>query len=286
MNKGSKKHWILQAVLVTASLAVFYVVYVLPRTEPASKLREQQVEKAKEDIHQQIDQVKKELSGTDVARLNGFETMFSVSQGNIKIQYLDSIIRFWDKQMRPAIAAIYAEDKAELTQAGGDWMEAGNRYLQMASFLKGDDQQWAYTRGKAVFETILKSDPENADAKIGLGICLVESGQGSPMEGIGLLRDVVDKDPGNTRAILQLGHFSVFSGQFQKALERYRQALAVDPLLDEAYFFIGDTYAKMGETDSAFIFLNKYKELQQEQVVKDQIDLYMQEIKIKSNNKN
>lgn len=286
MSKGSKKHWILQAVLITASLAVFYVVYELPRTEPPTKIREQQVEKAKEDIRQQIDQVKKELTGTDVARLNGFETMFSVSQGNIKIQYLDSIIRFWDKQMRPAIAAIYAEDKAEITQAGSDWMEAGNRYLQMASFLKGDDRQWAYTRGKAVFETILKTDTENADAKIGLGICLVESGQGSPMEGIGLLRDVVDKDPANTRAILQLGHFSVFSGQFQKALERYRQALAVDPMLDEAYFFIGDTYAKMGETDSAFLFLNKYKELQQEQIVKDQIDLYMQEIKIKSNNKN
>lgn len=286
MNKGSKKVWIFQAVLVLASIAVFYVVYVMPRTEPASKLREQQVEKTKQNIRQQIDQVKKELSGTDIARLNGYETMFSVSQGNIKIQYLDSIIRFWDKQMRPAISAIYAEDKAELTQAGEDWMEAGNRYLQMASFLKGDDRQWAYTRGKAVFETILKSDPENADAKIGLGICLVESGQGSPMEGIGLLRDVVDKDPQNTRAILQLGHFSVFSGQFQKALERYRQALEVDPSLDEAYFFIGDTYAKMGETDSAFIFLNKYKELQQEQVVKDQIDLYMQEIKIKSNDKN
>lgn len=286
MNQGPKKHWILQAMLITASLAVFYVVYILPRTEPAAKIREQQAEKAKEDIHQQIDQVKKELSGTDVAKLNGFETMFSVSQGNIKIQYLDSIIRFWDKQMRPAIAAIYAEDKAELTQLKEDWLEAGNRYLQMASFLKGDDRQWAYNRGKAVFETILKSDPENADAKIGLGVCLVESGQGSPMEGIGLLRDVVDKDPTNTRAILQLGHFSVFSGQFQKALDRYRQALAVDPKLDEAYFFIGDTYAKMGETDSAFIFLNKYKELQQEQVVKDQIDLYMQEIKIKSNNKN
>lgn len=286
MNKGSKKNWILQTVLIVASFAIFYVVYIMPRTEPASILIEQQVEKAKEDISQQIDQVKKELSGSDFARLNGYETMFSVSQGNIKIQYLDSIIRFWDKQMRPAIAAIYAEDKAELTQAGEDWMEAGNRYLQMASFLKEDDRQWAYNRGKVVFETILKADPENADAKIGLGVCIVESGQGSPMEGIKLIRDVVEKDPRNVRAILQLGHFSVFSGQFQKALERYRQALAVDPSLDEAYFFMGDTYAKMGETDSAFIFLNIYKELQQEQVVKDQIDLYMQEIKIKSNNKN
>jgi len=286
MNKGSKKQWILQAVLVTATFAIFCVVYLLPRTEPASKIREQQVEKAKEEIYQQIEQVKKELSGTDVAKLNGFETMFSVSQDNIKIQYLDSIIRFWDKQMRPAIAAIYAEDKAILTQANDHWMEAGNRYLQIASFLKGEDRQWAYSRGKAVFETILKSDPQNADAKIGLGICLVESGLGSPMEGIGLLRSVVDKDPTNTRAILQLGHFSVISGQFQKALERYRQALAIDPLLDEAYFFIGDTYAKMGQTDSAFIFLNKYKELQQEDVVKKQIDWYMQEIKIKSNNKN
>ncbi len=286
MNKKSKKHWILQAMLITASLAVFYVVYILPRTEPVSKIREQQAEKFKEDINQQINEVKKELSGTDVAKLNGFETMYAISQGNIKIQYLDSIIRFWDKQMRPAIAAIYAEDKAELTQSKEDWLNAGNRYLQMASFLKGDDRQWAYNRGKAVFETILKLDPENADAKIGLGVCLVESGQGSPMEGIGLLRDVVDKNPTNTRAILQLGHFSVFSGQFQKALDRYRQALAVDPKLDEAYFFIGDTYAKMGETDSALIFLNKYKELQQEQVVKDQIELYMQEIKLKSNNKN
>lgn len=286
MNKGSIKVWIFQAVLVSASIAVFYVIYKMPRTEPAAKLREQQVEKTKQNIRQQIDQVKKELSGTDITRLNGYETMFSVSQGNIKTQYLDSIIRFWDKQMRPAIAAIYAEDKAELTQAEEDWLEAGNRYLQIASFLKDDDQQWAYNRGKIAFETVLKADPENADAQIGLGVCLVESGQGSPMEGIGLLRNVVNKDPRNVRAILQLGHFSVLSGQFQKALERYRQALEVDPSLDEAYFFIGDTYAKMGKTDSAFVFLNKYKELQKEQVVKDQIDLYMQEIKIKSNDKN
>jgi lipopolysaccharide biosynthesis regulator YciM len=106
------------------------------------------------------------------------------------------------------------------------------------------------------------------------------------MEGIGLIREVVEKDSTNTRAILQLGHFSVFSGQFPNAIKRYEQALRIDPTLTETYFFIGDTYAKMGDMEQAETYLRKYKDLQEGEEVKAQVEAYIEELKLKSNTKN
>jgi tetratricopeptide (TPR) repeat protein len=279
-NKGK----LLQVLLIISSISVFLLLYFLPKNYSITKIKEEQKVETKNDISRQINEVKKELDSTSLIKLTGFETLYSTTQGSIKISYLDSIIRFWDIQMRPAIAAIYAEEKATLVNTDDMWLESGNRYLQMASLLEEKDKAWAYQRGKEVFEKIIAQSPDNTDAKIGLGVCIVESGLGSPMEGITLIRQVLEKDPNNLKAILQLGHFSVFSGQFAKAVERYKQAIQINPELDEAYFYLGDTFAKMGETDSAVAYLNRYKNMQQEPVVIEKITEYINEIKTKSNN--
>lgn len=77
----------------------------------------------------------------------------------------------------------------------------------------------------------------------------------SPMEGILLLREVLEKDPENIEAHWHLGVFSVESRQFEKAIERFEKVCELDnslePKYKEAYFYLGNLYANLGEKEKA-----------------------------------
>ena len=58
----------------------------------------------------------------------------------------------------------------------------------------------------------------------------------NPMEGILALRALADETPPNLDAVMWLGRFSVQSGQFDKARERFNQVLDATPDRVEAYW--------------------------------------------------
>lgn len=265
--------------VIVLSFFVFAGILFVPKRLPVSALQQKMVVETRTNIRSQVEEIKTKLDSNSLNRLLMMEDGFSNSAGAQKVAWLDSMVNFWDEQMRPPVAAVYSEEKANLTGNIDDLIEAGDRYLTMADFLEPDDRTWAYNEARDIFERVLKVQPDNADAKINLGIAMVETSPNNPMQGISLIREVVQKDSTNTRAILQLGHFSILSGQFSNALQRYQQALRVDSTLTEAWFFIGDTYAKMGDMDNAERYLNKYKDLQENEEVKMQIDAYIQELK-------
>ena len=282
----SAKGIVIQLVVIIGALGLFTYLALAPKNYSVTKIKEDKAKETKSDIEQQITEVKNEMKKDRLAIINGLEAQFEKASGTGKIQLLDSIIHFWDNEMRPAISAIYAKDKAELTGNMEDYMAAGERFIGVGQFLKPEDKPWAYSEAREIFEKVLEKEPDNADAKIDLGICMVETNPDNPMQGIGLLREVVAKDPNNTRAILQLGHFSVLSGQYSKAIDRYKQALAIDPDLSEAYFYLGDTYAKMGDMESAEKYLLIYRGLLKDEEVKKQLDIYLDDLKKMSNTKN
>lgn len=276
---------LIQAGIILLTLAVFTGLIVSPKKYSITKQKEDKTQETKTQIKDQITQVKNEMKKEELSVINGFEAKFETTNGTEKVQWLDSIIGFWDKTMRPAISAVYAKDKAELTGKMEDFMLAGERFIGVGQFLKPEDKTWAYDEAESIFEKILEKDPDNADAKINLGICKVQTNPENPMEGIGLLKEVVDKDPNNTKAILQLGHFSVLSGQYSKAIERYKQALEIDPNLAEAYFYLGDAYAKMDDMENAEKYLLIYRGFLEDEEVKKQLDIYLQDLKKMSNTK-
>lgn len=281
----TKKGIVLQIVIIAASIGLLAFLVMAPKNYSVSKIKEEKTKETKTEITEQITEVKNGMKKDELAVITGFETQFEQTTGPQKIQWLDSIIRFWDNEMRPAISAVYAKDKAELTGLQKDFMTAGERFIGVGQFLKPEDKPWAYNEAEAIFEKILEKDPDNADAKINLGICKVETSPENPMEGISLIREVVAKDPNNTKAILQLGHFSVLSGQYSKAIERYTQALEIDPGLTEAYFYLGDAYAKMGDMENAEKYLLIYRGLLEDEEVKKQLDIYLEDLKKMSNTK-
>lgn len=275
----SIKGVVIQLVILVSAIGLLAFLVMAPKNYSIKKIKEEKTKESKSEITQQITEVKNDMKKEDLLVINGFEAQFEAAATTIKPQWMDSIIGFWDAKMRPAISAVYAKDKAEMTGKMEDFMIAGERFIGVGQFLKPEDKAWAYTEAREIFEKILEKEPGNADAKINLGICMVETTPENPMQGIALLREVVADDPNNTRAILQLGHFSVLSGQYSKALERYQQALDIDPSLVEAYFYLGDTYAKMGDMKSAEKYLLIYRGLLEDEEVKKQLDIYLEDLK-------
>jgi tetratricopeptide (TPR) repeat protein len=80
------------------------------------------------------------------------------------------------------------------------------------------------------------------------------------MQGITLLLDVVKQDPKNLKANLNLGLFSMKSGQFDKAVERFKTVIGIAPSA-EAWFYLASSYENMDRKSDAIAAYLKTKEI-------------------------
>lgn len=79
----------------------------------------------------------------------------------------------------------------------------------------------------------------------------------NPMEGITILRELIAKDSTNVDAQYWLGVFSVKSGQYDKAIERFNRVIAYNPNYMAAYIDMGGLYMEMDSAEKALYFFNE-----------------------------
>jgi tetratricopeptide (TPR) repeat protein len=85
---------------------------------------------------------------------------------------------------------------------------------------------------------------------------------GPPMQTILKLRDLAEQEPDNVEAQFVLGTLSWQTGQYEKAMERFRKVIALDPKgYPDAYAFLGRAYASLDSTPQAIGALETYKTL-------------------------
>ena len=84
---------------------------------------------------------------------------------------------------------------------------------------------------------------------------LIESN--NPMEGVFMLRKILEKEPKNKEAIFNLGVLSIQSRQFDKAIERFNQLLIIDSLDKRAYLHLGISNFELGNEEEANFFFDK-----------------------------
>ncbi len=99
------------------------------------------------------------------------------------------------------------------------------------------------------------------------------------MQGIALLLEVVGKDPDNESANLNLGLFSMKSGQYAKAVPRFKTLIAHKPASFEPYFYLAETYKQLGQKTEAIAAYQKCKQLMPDPVFGQRIDQYIKELK-------
>lgn len=186
--------------------------------------------------------------------------------------------RTWDGFNSPAISAYYFETIAQRTPGESQWLNAAYRYFD--AFKSADDSIFrADMVQKAIdcYKKVIELNPANLDAKTDLGVCYAE-GTAQPMQGIMLLREVVQSDPDHEYAQFNLGVLSVKSGQLEKAVERFTRVLEINPGNHDAGFLLGRCYAELGQKDKAVAALESVKKGSTDEQLVQQTDNLIHQI--------
>lgn len=192
---------------------------------------------------------------------------------------INALVDFFNRKKLAVPSCYYFQKKAEKANTDRLWFEAGNRYFYAVGFVKDNIQQKSlFASAIACFTKALEKNPANVEAKIQLASCYVE-GSTDPMKGIGMLKEVENKDTANIRVQMVLGAFAVKSGQLEKAETRYKKVIRLNPGYLEAYLFLADVYEKEGEKSKTIETLEKYVGLTPDKEIKDQIKKYIQQLK-------
>ena len=252
MRSGSKQILLIAgAVLLTAGL------YFLPQ-KTEKKETTTQADGDAFSFGALLTQAKGQLKRQELDGVNNVEKALEKSPDDENLN--DSLGKIWDRLNMPYIAAHYYEEIALKNPQEKNWINTAFRYYD--SFRMTDDSVMRKVFvDKAIdsYKKVLAINPENLDAKTDLGLCYAE-GTSSPMQGILMLREVVQKNPEHENAQFNLGVLSVKSGQYDKAVERFEKVLQINPQNKDARFLLGRTYAAMGNKELALQNLNILKE--------------------------
>ena len=184
----------------------------------------------------------------------------------------------WDDVNMPAAAAFAYEGVATQNADYSSWLITGDRFTEGYQNYR-DTAAVAGLLNKAIFayQKALEIDPKSLDAQTGLGVAYV-TGTQNPMQGIQMLLAVVKEDPKNIKANMNLGMFSMKSGQFQKAVDRFKTINALQPS-PESWFYLATSYENLGQKPEAILAYQKAKELAADPNLSAFIDRKMNELK-------
>jgi tetratricopeptide (TPR) repeat protein len=271
-----------QIALILGALVVTVGLYLMPFSPLASKeTATAQTEKPTStySILDDVTAVNNELDSSTLSVISRYETALE-REG--KIAYRDSLIGLYDMLRKPIPSSFHALKKAEQTNGVDAWTEAGERFLLNAKYIGEANQKTAwFSTSKDCFEKAVALAPTDLDIKVDLGVCLVEGASflgTAPMQGIGMLREVEQIDPTNIKALVNLGYFAIKSGQFDKAEERFKKVLEVDPTYIDAYLYLADMHEKQQKPDLAIASLKEYKNKVEDPQRKSEVEQYIQEL--------
>ncbi len=167
-------------------------------------------------------------------------------------------------------SAYYFEQIALHNPGVENWLRAGDAYLQAFSLTlnaaKAEDlaEKTRDSYGKA-----LQIDPSNLHARTNTALTYVNSA--NPMRAISILREVLDQQPNYLPAIISMGKLSMQSGQFDKAVERFKEVLRIDKQNMDGKIGLAYSYIELGKTEDARVLLNELLEEDIDPVVKDEV---------------
>jgi len=167
-------------------------------------------------------------------------------------------------------AALYQEKLYILDSTSVSAAAVGSLFAQAADALSEQKDSALYNsfNGKAIvyYEKNAQLNPDNQDIQVELGTRYVKSGDPAIiMNGIRKIREVATKNPSHFQANLQLGIFSIQTGQFEKAEARLRQAIAAHPQSAEAYYYLGKALFIENKKNEARTALKKAASLTQDE---------------------
>ena len=270
-------------VLIISSLVLIIVLYFLPRVVvdnekdqgigSTSSQNGQDQEGIETDI---MDLHSSEITDQDNARINNLKADMN-NAGSDHLKLADSLSRIYLTYNQFDSAAKYFEIIAEINPGPKEFEKVGNAYYDALGFAMEKEKANIYS-GKAryYYELLLKDDPSRLDIKNKLAMTYISSA--NPMQGITLLREILESDPESENGLFNMGILAIQSGQYERASERFKNLVSLYPQNLQGQFYLGLCYFELGEQDNARRQFELVKSMEDDPAVLATIDGYLNEL--------
>jgi len=216
-----------------------------------------------EDVQQKLAILKNQLSTSDK------EEIASLT--------LDSLVSIFKEVNAFDSAAYYAAVTAEKFPSAKSHIHAGDLYYEAYTYAVTEQRTSLFTNKLREQYTLAETFGElPEDVRVKLGMTYVSSE--NPMKGITMIREVLRENPDNTTAIFNLGLLSMQSGQFDKAVERFKKLKLLQPDNLQARFYLGVSYMENGEEQNAKKELLELKEKETDPNILKTVEDYLSRI--------
>lgn len=125
------------------------------------------------------------------------------------------------------------------------------------------------------FDKVLESE-QNPDIMAKLAVTKVASE--NPMQGILMLREVLEEYPNNLTAIFNLGVLSMQSGQYDKAVERFKKLMTLDSTNDQGAYYLAVSYYELGNMTLSTEWFQKIKSISSDPAILSSSDQYLEKL--------
>jgi tetratricopeptide (TPR) repeat protein len=279
-----------QWITILVALILLAILFKFGRTVPVKRpatAAQSEMSEAAVSTDTILARAKRKLAPEQITRLSSLEHL--VVRGDVKNQQLKvyhELAHFWADTGRVFEPyAWYEAQAARLENSEKSLTFAAHLFLQsLRSESDGDFQTWKAMQAKDLFERSLKINPSNDSSIVGLGACYIFGNISStPMEGILRVRSVADRDSSNIFAQEVLGHGSMISGQYDRAIARfeavYRLSKSDVNVKLEACLMLGEAFERKAEKPSAIAWYEKSLDLIKNEEARQEVKKRIDELK-------
>ena len=158
-------------------------------------------------------------------------------------------------------------------------IKAGDAYYEAFTYAVEADKSAALAESaRDYYSKAMEMEGEGELLDIKAKVAMTYIASSTPMQGIAMLREILEEDPEHEGAIYNLGILSIQSGQYDKAVERFEKLVALYPENLQAQFYLGLSYFEAGKEDKAKAQFEKVKTLDKDPEVQAAVDGYLEEI--------
>ncbi len=196
---------------------------------------------------------------------------------NLKKAALLQLVEIYSRSMKFDSAALYASQLAELTSEKAYIVQSLELYYEAFTFATDPDKIASIGETiRNLYAQIPTETPKHNDLKTKVAMTWVATE--TPMQGIGMLREVLADHPDHREATFNLGVLAIQSGQYSRALERFATLTTKDPNDVQSWFYLGLSHKELGNKKEARIALEKVKSLENDPSVLATVDNYLSQL--------
>ena len=219
------------------------------------------------------------ISPEQLSRINHLRNNYlAETNKEKKLKFADSLAAAFNQVSKPDSAAKYLEVKALLEPTISHLLQAGNGYYDAFGFTVDAERANQFgEKARDYYLKVLDKNPGVLEAKSKMAMTYITTS--SPMQGIMLLREVIAEDPKNELALFNLGLLSIRSNQYDKAIERFRQIIQINPDHTQAQYYLGVCYAETGDKKEARKVFTLVKKQEMDPAIQASVEAYLKKLK-------